>query len=150
MWERCYIIIFSLHLVDQSSHIASILCCHNIQSKITFMRSHCHNNEFTYTILTFLWFQKTSTSPFSFPFLPLMHSWMLSKKCYILAPPPPRSKLYFPHMTSIWLSLSTIGALIEVLETPFNFAIPLITNLDHNVASIAPSLPSIDAFIKNS
>jgi hypothetical protein len=53
-------------------------------------------------------------------------------------------------MTSIWLSLSTIGALIEVLETPFNFALPLITNLDHNVASIAPSLPSIDAFIKNS
>ncbi len=34
VWERCYINIFSLHLADQSSHIASILCCHNIQSKI--------------------------------------------------------------------------------------------------------------------
>jgi len=51
-------------------------------------------------------------------------------------------------MTSTLLSLSTIGAFIEVLETPFNFALPLVTNLDHNVASIAPSLPSIDAFIK--
>jgi hypothetical protein len=61
---------------------------------------------------------------------------------------PPSSKLYLPRMTSTLLSLSTIGALIEVLETLFNSALPFITNPYHNVASIAPSLPSVDAFIK--
>lgn len=107
VWERCYINIFSLHLTNQSSHIASILCCHNIQSKITLLRSHCHNNEFTYTILTFFQLQKMSTSPFSSPFLPLMYSWKLSKKCYILPSPylktlPPTHDIHFAFSFNHW------------------------------------------------
>jgi len=39
-------------------------------------------------------------------------------------------------MTSTLLSLSTIGALIEVFETPFNIALPFVTNPYHNVASL--------------
>jgi hypothetical protein len=61
----------------------------------------------------------------------------------------PRTQNFTSHT---WLPLcflfQSLVHSLKFVKTPFNFALPFITNPDHNVASIAPSLPSIDAFIK--
>jgi hypothetical protein len=121
VWERCYINNFSLHLVDQSFHIP-----------------FCVATTFNPRSPSWGHIATTMNSPTQFwPFFS-------SKKCqrpHIHVPfchrcihgsypknatfcPSLSSKLYLPCMTSTLLSLSTIGAFIEVLETLLTLPYP--------------------------